>query len=73
MKKQVLAARIVRWESSQQLSEGHHAMKDNTLASIRQLLYNPPNEDTTRLLVLSKLEDGSVEMLAELWTSAKPL
>jgi hypothetical protein len=45
MKKQVLAACIVRRESGQQLSEGHHAMKDNTLASIRQVLYNPPSQE----------------------------
>ena len=46
MKKQVLAARIVRRKSNQQLSEGHHAMKANTLASIpsiRQVLYISPN------------------------------
>jgi hypothetical protein len=47
---QELLASIVSWKGLHQLFEGHHAMKDNTLESIRQAPHNCLRERTTGLV-----------------------
>jgi hypothetical protein len=37
-----LLAGVIRWEGHHQFPEGHHAMKDNTSAPIRQVPHNRP-------------------------------